>query len=129
MHIAMFGTRGVPALYGGFETAVEEIGVRLAEAGHRVTVYARNPGQSLTEYRGMDVVNVPAVRNRSLETLSHAMLSGVHTRSKLRPDVIFAFNAAVAPVATRLNKRVAQVALNVDGIEWWRSKWGNSAKR
>ena len=29
MRIAMIGTRGVPASYGGFETAVEEIGARL----------------------------------------------------------------------------------------------------
>ena len=26
LHIAMVGTRGVPARYGGFETAIEEIG-------------------------------------------------------------------------------------------------------
>ena len=35
------GTRGVPADYGGFETAVEEIGWRLAARGHEVTVYCR----------------------------------------------------------------------------------------
>ena len=39
------GTRGVPALYGGFETAVEEIGKRLAARGYDITVYCRNPGQ------------------------------------------------------------------------------------
>ena len=33
MRIAMLGTRGVPAQYGGFETAVEEIGKRLTHAG------------------------------------------------------------------------------------------------
>ena len=41
--IAFMGTRGAPARYGGFETAVEEIGSRLAAKGHRVTVYCRNP--------------------------------------------------------------------------------------
>ena len=45
MRIAMLGTRGVPARYGGFETAVEEIGRRLADGGHRVVVYCRTvPG-------------------------------------------------------------------------------------
>ena len=29
MKIAMIGTRGVPANYGGFETCVEELGQRL----------------------------------------------------------------------------------------------------
>ena len=58
------GTRGVPALYGGFETAVEEIGKRLAARGYDVTVYCRNPGQSITTYEGMTLVNVPALRHR-----------------------------------------------------------------
>jgi len=50
--VAVFGTRGVPASYGGFETAIEEIGKRLVEHGYEVTVYCRNPGQTITEYRG-----------------------------------------------------------------------------
>ncbi|MGH3469355.1 MAG: DUF1972 domain-containing protein, partial [Thermocrispum sp.] len=41
MRIAMIGTRGVPARYGGFETCVEEVGGRLVDRGHRVTVYCR----------------------------------------------------------------------------------------
>jgi len=41
MRIALLGTRGVPARYGGFETAVEEVGRRLADKGHRVVVYCR----------------------------------------------------------------------------------------
>jgi hypothetical protein len=39
LKIALLGTRGVPAQYGGFETAVEEIGARLVQRGHDVTVY------------------------------------------------------------------------------------------
>ena len=38
MRVALLGTRGVPAHYGGFETAVEEIGAGLVERGHDVTV-------------------------------------------------------------------------------------------
>ncbi len=72
------GTRGVPALYGGFETAAEEIGSRLSAAGHDVVVYCRNPGQDLANYRGMRLVNLPAIRSKSLETLSHTALSTIH---------------------------------------------------
>ena len=70
MKIGLLGTRGVPARYGGFETAAEEIGSRLAAYGHHVVVYCRNPGQQLTAYRGMELVNLPAIRSKSLETLS-----------------------------------------------------------
>ena len=41
MRIAILGTRGIPANYGGFETFAEELSVRLVERGHDVTVYGR----------------------------------------------------------------------------------------
>ena len=41
MRIALVGTRGVPARYGGFETCAEEVGRRLVKAGHQVVVYSR----------------------------------------------------------------------------------------
>ncbi len=70
MRIGLLGTRGVPARYGGFETAAEEIGARLVEHGHEVVVYCRNPGQDLVHYQGMELVNLPALRARAAETLS-----------------------------------------------------------
>lgn len=57
--IAMIGTRGVPAAYGGFETAVEEIGRRLVERGHSVTVYTRGAASRQRSYLGMDLVHLP----------------------------------------------------------------------
>ena len=128
LRFAMVGTRGVPAQYGGFETAVEEVGARLVERGHRVDVYCRNPGQSLTEHRGMRLVNLPAVRRRSLETLSHSGLSIAHAAWH-RPDAMVVFNAANAPFLPLLRARGVPVATHVDGLEWQRSKWGGAGRR
>ena len=64
MRIAMIGTRGVPARYGGFETAVQHIAPGLVQRGWDVTVYCRNPGQTLREYQGVRLVNLPALRRR-----------------------------------------------------------------
>ena len=128
LRIGLIGTRGAPARYGGFETAVEEIGARLAAAGHDVVVYCRNPEQTLTRHRGMRLVNVPAIRIRGVETLTHTLLSVLH--QQVRPaDVAVVFNAANAPLLPILHLRRIPVALNVDGIEWRRSKWGPWAKR
>jgi len=41
MKIAIIGTRGVPARYGGFETCAEEISVGLVSKNHKVTAYCR----------------------------------------------------------------------------------------
>ena len=127
MRIALLGTRGVPARYGGFETAAEEIGRRLAEWDHEVIVYCRNPGQTRRNYVGMHLVNLPAVRTKALETLSHTAASVAHSVVRSRPDVVFLFNAANAPFIPVLRAAGIPVAIHVDGLEWKRAKWGRRA--
>src|SRR3954463_6711336 len=43
MKIAILGTRGIPARYGGFETFADELSRRLVNRGHQVSVYCRKP--------------------------------------------------------------------------------------
>ena len=130
--IAMIGTRGVPAAYGGFETAVEEIGARLCERGHSVTVYCRRSSdEQRHEWRGMRLVHAPAIRIKQAETLSHTALSVAHLaldRAR-RPDVAFVFNAANAPFVPLLQSLRVPVAVHVDGLEWKRGKWGGAGRR
>jgi glycosyltransferase involved in cell wall biosynthesis len=126
VRIAMLGTRGVPPRYGGFETAVDEIGSRLVAAGHEVVVYCRNPGQTQRDHLGMQLVNLPALRRRELETLSHTLLSSVHAATRgpgRRPDVALVFNAANAPLVPLLRAARIPTAVHVDGLEWQRAKW------
>ncbi|PFG37501.1 glycosyltransferase involved in cell wall biosynthesis [Flavimobilis soli] len=123
LSIAMIGTRGVPARYGGFETAVEEVGRRLAARGHEVRVYCRNGNsEERGEYAGMSLVTLPAVRHRALETLSHSGLSVMHLLTR-RTDVAFVFNAANAPFLPAVRAARVPVATHVDGLEWKRTKW------
>ena len=130
LHIAMIGTRGVPATYGGFETAVEEIGRRLVDRGHDVTVYCRHSNQPVPrEYLGMTLVELPALRHKVLETLSHTLLSVLHTTTHRRPDVAFVFNAANAPFVPVLRLRGIPSVVHVDGLEWKRDKWGGAGRR
>ncbi len=124
MRIALIGTRGVPARYGGFETAVEEIGRRLVERGHQVTVYCRPSGADRPRtYLGMDLVHLPAIRHRVAETLSHTAASVLH-QVRRPSDVAIVFNAANAPLLPLLRARRVPTAVHVDGIEWKRGKWG-----
>ena len=128
LRIAMIGTRGVPARYGGFETAVEEVGARLVERGHRVTVYCRaRADQAPAQHRGMDLVHLPAVRRRSVETLSHTALSVAHLAAH-PVDAALVFNAANAPLLPGVRARGIPVATHVDGLEWKRAKWGRGGQ-
>lgn len=126
MQIALVGTRGVPARYGGFETCVEEVGRRLAERGHDVVVYCRDRGPA--EYLGMRRVEVAAVRQKALETLSSTAVAVLHVLRR-RPDVVVLFNAANAPLLPALRAGRVPVATHVDGLEWRRAKWSGAGRR
>jgi glycosyltransferase involved in cell wall biosynthesis len=125
VRIAILGTRGVPANYGGFETLAEELGRRLAERGHEVTVYGRRGfvSSDLRHYRGMRLVVLPAVRTKHLETVSHTLLAAIHALLEGYDSALLC-NAANAPWIRILQLGSIPVALNVDGLERKRRKWG-----
>jgi hypothetical protein len=77
--VAILGTRGIPANYGGFETFAENLARRLVERGVPVTVYCRRHYASgAREWRGIRLVTLPTVRNKYLDTVVHTALSAVH---------------------------------------------------
>ena len=126
MRIAILGTRGIPANYGGFETFAEELSKRLVERGHEVTVYCRERHSQPT-FLGVKLVYLPAIHHKYLETVAHTCIAMFHLL--LHPvDVALYCNAANAIFC--LLPRVAgiKVALNVDGLERNRKKWNKLAK-
>jgi len=127
VRIAMIGTRGVPAKYGGFETAVEEVGSRLVGLGHDVVVYCRGDDRT-PAHLGMSRVRLPALRHPVMETLSHTALSVAHLLFH-RTDVALVFNAANAPLLPAIRSARIPVAVHVDGLEWQRAKWGPNGRR
>lgn len=132
MHVAMMGTRGIPARYGGFETAIEQIGPRLVERGHEVTVYCRpdncgNPDVGRT-YLGCQRMVIPGLRTKSLETLTQTALSVGRLVTHRTPDAVIMFNAANSMFLPALRARGIPVATHVDGLEWKRAKWSGAGK-
>jgi glycosyltransferase involved in cell wall biosynthesis len=126
LRIAILGTRGIPARYGGFETFAEELSTRLVERGHHVTVYCRerHPEQS---YRGVSRVYLPTWRHKYFDTLAHTFLSTLHLM--FHPvDVALYCNAANAIFTFWPRMFGIPVALNVDGLERKRKKWNRLAR-
>jgi len=125
MRIAILGTRGIPARYGGFETFAEELSKRLVERGHKVTVYCRE--KSASPYLGVDLVSLPTVRHKYFDTIAHTFLSTIHLLFH-RPDVALYCNAANAIFTWMPRVFGVPVALNVDGLERKRKKWNALAR-
>ncbi|MET3805240.1 glycosyltransferase involved in cell wall biosynthesis [Nakamurella sp. UYEF19] len=76
----------------------------------------------------MSLVHLPAMKKRSLETLSHTALSAGHLM-RHRTDVAVVFNCANAPLLPLLRARGIPFATHVDGLEWQRAKWGKAGRR
>ncbi|MCC6859817.1 MAG: DUF1972 domain-containing protein [Bryobacterales bacterium] len=126
MRIAILGTRGIPARYGGFETFAEEISGRLVARGHAVTVYCRERNHG-DYHRGVRVRYLPTIRHKYLDTIAHTALSTFHLLAR-RADVALYCNGANA-VFTFLPRLFGMpVALNVDGLERRRKKWNLLAR-
>ena len=130
MKIAMLGTRGVPASYSGFETCVEELGSRLVQRGHEVTVYCRAHHITYDQptYKGMKLVKLPTIANKYLDTIVHSFISSLHALTQ-GYDIALYFIAGNSLV-TWIPRLVGQRSLlNVDGLDWKRAKWPPLAKR
>jgi len=126
MRIALVGTRGIPARYGGFETFAEEVSTRLVARGHQVTVYCREPYHPPL-YRGVRLQYLPTIRHKYFDTLAHTCVSTFHLLAH-RVDAVLYCNGANA-IFTLLPRLLGMpVALNVDGIERKRKKWNRLAK-
>jgi len=125
LRIAIIGSRGIPAGYGGFETFAQELAPRLVARGHAVTVYCRRGytgDDELDVYEGVELVHTPALRSRTLEQLSHEFTSIVDSIGRgFQLYYFLGYRGAPFYLPIRASKRV--VVVNTDGLEWKRRKW------
>jgi glycosyltransferase involved in cell wall biosynthesis len=125
LSIALIGSRGIPANYGGYETLMEELAVRLAARGFAVTVYCRSHStpRRLASWRGVDLVVLPTLRTKHLDTPVHTLLACLHAAARVY-DAVLVVNSANALFVPLLKTAGLPTALHVDGIEKRRRKWG-----
>jgi glycosyltransferase involved in cell wall biosynthesis len=124
MKIAILGTRGIPAHYGGFETFAEELSTRLVARGHQVTVYSRTNNIDYREptYRGVRLTLLPTIPQKYLDTVAHTFLSVFHVLFQ-DAEVVLICNAANSIFSFIPRLAGKKTIVNVDGLERQRRKW------
>ena len=128
--IALIGTRGIPAAYSGFETAVQHLAEQFTARGHEVVVYCRpHMTEKRDEHAGARLVHLPTVRNKYLDTIVHTAVSTGHMVTKDRPDVAMYFIAGNAPVVPFARMAGVPSILQIDGMDSERAKWPKAARR
>ncbi|HWZ41877.1 MAG TPA: glycosyltransferase [Candidatus Saccharimonadales bacterium] len=129
LRLAIFGGRGIPSTYSGTEAFFIEIGPRLVERGHEVIVYCRKSlyKDRPAEYKGVRLIYLPSIETKNLGTFTHTIACMFDV---LRRDVDAMLVTNVANAFHCLIPRLfrQKCAINVDGVEWKRGKWGPAGK-
>ena len=127
MKLAILGTRGIPAQYGGFETFAEELAVRLVQHGVDVTVFCELQAQhQVAEYKGVKLCYVPVFQLGPLTTIIFDLLCLWRARKKFNVVYMLGYGASLFCFLPRIWGK--KVWVNMDGVEWARSKWSWQAK-
>lgn len=127
LDVGVFGIRGIPSTYGGYETFLTVFLPQLAARGHRVTLYCRRGHCEGGDYEGVSRVVLPVMESKQFGTLSHGAVSAIRARLAGH-DVVLTFNVANAVFGLFLRASGQRVVMNTDGQEWLRGKWGRLSR-
>ena len=127
MKIAIIGTVGVPASYGGFETLVENL---IEDDSERYTVYCSGPhyAERVTAHKNANLIYIPLSANGvqsiiyDIWSIIHALLTG-HKNL-----LVLGTSGAIVLPLVKLFCPTVNVVTNIDGLEWKRQKWKGFAK-
>ncbi len=129
MKIAMIGSRGIPAVYGGIERHIEELSLRLSQKGHSVTVYCRNyyTPEGIRYHRGVKIRRLPALKTKHLDNIVHTFLSTIDALLA-RADIIHYHGIGPALLIFIPVLCGVQTVVTIHSLDWKREKWGAIAR-
>ena len=127
--LRILGTRGIPAVHGGFETFAERLALYLRERDWEVTVYCQEDcsGPIFEDtWEGVRRVRIPVTTPGPAGTVVFDWKSTLHAAGEKGLILTLGYNTALFCALYRL--KGLKNLINMDGIEWRRQKWGAIAK-
>ncbi|ELB2846472.1 DUF1972 domain-containing protein [Vibrio alginolyticus] len=127
--VAVIGTVGIPACYGGFESLVENL-TNYNSSDYSYSVFCSKNAYSskLKKFNGADLIYLPLNAN-GVQSIPYDIFSLIKCW-KLKPDVVLILGVSgciFLPFFKIFSK--AKVITNIDGLEWKRDKWGKWARK
>ncbi|MFB1021208.1 MAG: DUF1972 domain-containing protein [Vicingaceae bacterium] len=127
--LAIIGTVGLPACYGGFETLAERL-VEHTTDDYEITVYCSGKKYAKSErkatYKGAKLTYLPFKAN-GIQSIIYDAISIVHALFK--SDVLLVLGVAGAWLFPFIRLFTStRIIVSIDGIEWKRDKWNKLAK-
>ena len=131
LKIAMLGHKRIPSREGGIEIVVEELCVRMAALGHRVTCYnrkghhvsgARFDQKTVRQYKGVNIRTVPTIEKKGLAAVSSSFFASL--ASAFGPYDMVHIHAEGPAFFCWIPKLFRKrVVVTVHGLDWSREKW------
>lgn len=128
LKIAILGCQGIPAKFGGFETFAEQLATRLAQRNFSVTVFCEaEDGSRPATYKGVSLEYLQTPKITALRSIWFDAACIV--KCLRRYDIVYMLGYHVAfafflPVICG-----DKFLVNMDGLEWKRTKWSGFAKK
>lgn len=124
MRISYIAVKGIP-IGGGVESVTEQLGSRMADRGHDVTVYSsRDYGTVDGNYKGMKIKTVVSLNTKALHKLSICFNATFDVMLSKNVDLVHVH--AVGPSLFSIFPRIKGIptVVQTHGLEWKRDKWG-----
>lgn len=125
--IAIVGTQGLPASYGGFETLVEYIADYLSDQ-FEITIFCSSKvyKDKISNYKGCKLVYIPLHANgvQSIPFDIISILKAINSFDKIL--ILGSSGGLILPFLKGCRK---QFILNFGGLDWKREKWGFLAQK
>lgn len=132
MRIAIIGSKGVPATYGGVERHVEELSKGLVKKGHDVTVYSRKwyTNYEGSEYEGIKIKNIRSIKSKNLDTISYVFLATIDALKSHNFDIIHyqGVGPSLLSFIPRIFSRKVKVIATFHCEDYKHEKWGLFAR-
>lgn len=124
MKLAIIGSRGIPANYGGFETFAEEIAVNLVK-NHQydITVVCdadqESTNKSMQEYKGVKLIYSKYSKSKNAILFYYDSIKLVAATN----DIVYSCGPAGGMFGYLVHKYRKLLVTNPDGLNWKRAKW------
>jgi glycosyltransferase involved in cell wall biosynthesis len=131
LKIAILGTRGIPNNYGGFEQIAGYLSKGLIERGHTVTVYnSHNHPYKESTWNGVNIIHCydPETRIGAAGQFIYDLNCILNARKK-DFDIILMLGYTSSSIWHKLLPQKSTLIINMDGLEWKRSKYSKPVKK
>lgn len=127
--VAIIGTQGVPAKYGGFESLVENLLGENCPEDVEYTVFCsgKDMPERMTHYKGARLKYIPLKAN-GIQSVPYDIISMCKVLRGYDVILVLGVSGCIfLPVFHRLNSK--KLIINIDGMEYKRNKWNTIVKK